>query len=187
MDNLDTQPVDFRTVFPRGHTIKFNEYPLVLTCRNIDFGHVYWPNGIFYESSNTIALVTHIIDNTIDIDAHDNSNHLYHTLFTRIVTSNVEHTIKHMFNTKGICCNSFNKMLKYEWMNLPYRHLYRRSKDLIIYLTKISLNRFTKFYNTEKYHYVIHTMLLIMKAHRSATTQLPSTIIKHLIIPFIYQ
>ena len=56
-------------------------------------------------------------------------------------------------------------------------------RGLVKYLTNISLNRFTKFYNIEKYYDMVATMLLILKAQQ----RVPSAIIKHLIIPFIYQ
>ena len=71
----------------------------------------------------------------------------------------------------------------------PHKHFGK----LVKYLTKVSLNKFKGYYNLEKYYDMIYTMLLIMKAQQRLTStgstgkSLPNTIIKHLIIPFVYQ
>lgn len=175
---------NFEITFYKGQRLTYIDVPFILKCTSIDFGHVYWPHNLYGEKSCiNIPLLMHLIDNVIDINVCDNNNKYYHTLFTGIINFAHKSNRRYMLNNRGISITSFESMYNYPYNCLIHKKFYKKLEGLVIYLTSISLNKFTKFYNIHKYHDTINTMLLIIKVQ----TILPSSVIKHLIIPFVYQ
>ena len=186
--------LEFTEVFTKGQHVGINDndIEIMMKCKNIDYGHVsWWTYKDFYSN---IQYVTHIVDNIIDINKYDNNNEHSFTYFTKILSYyNSSHTIHYVLNNGCVNEESFN----------IYQKLSSRIHDrfcaccphklfdkLTSYLTKVSLNRFKGYYNIEKYYDMIYIMLLIMKAQQKLShtgSTLPSAVIKHLIIPFIYQ
>ena len=113
--------------------------------------------------------------------------------FSKIIAHNYTPSIIHYMFNNG-CIN--NKSFEMHFGDFG-KHIHfcdccphKRFDKLTRYLTKVSLNRFKGYYNIEKYHDMMYIMLLIMKAQQKVPyvrSTLPSAIIKHLIIPFIYQ
>ena len=106
----------------------------------------------------------HIIDNTIDIDVYeyDSSEYTSSTLSENIIMSGQKYNscVNHMLNNRSISNTTFN------WLNDNRSHILYKYKCLVEYLTKISLGRFTRFYNTEKYYDTCIIVLLIMKIYQ---------------------
>ena len=173
--------LEFKEVFSQGHMLESTDVSLILQCKNIDFGYVGWRIDGMYNNEN---LMYHIIDNVIDVDIHENNDTTYLTLFCKILHFCKNPIITHyMLNNGYISNETYNKkrMVKHYCYNqCCTRKYYNKQLD---YLTSISLNKFKGYYNLEKYYNILHVMLLVMKSQK----KLPSSVIKHLIIPFIYQ
>ena len=190
---INPPTLEFREAFVKDCIISFTNIPLVLQCRNIDFGHVLWPSCACRNYYNNEQLMFHIIDNIVDVNVRDNNILDGFTLFDKIYieekyanigsNNNNKNIIKYFMNN-GCINNLTFTIFKVNFDNRlnKYQSVIRFG-NLVNYLTGISFDRFRGYYNIEKYYYMIHTMLLIMKAKQ----KLPNTIIKHLIIPFIYQ
>ena len=168
--------MDFKDVFVKGCKIRPTDTSIIMKCKNIDFGHVNWQlvDDKFYDNEQ---LMFHIIDNIVDINAYDNNNSIdYYNFISKIMRYSKKLPIAHyVFNNGGVNNDSFNDMYGRD-KNYKY-------KQLVEYLTIISLNKFSRHYNIEKYYNVCHMLLLVMKVQRV----LPTAVIKHLIIPFVYQ
>ena len=177
--------LEFTQVFSRGTIVYKSDITTIMRCKNIDFSHVFWDGRIFNKS----PVVYHIIDNVVDVNIFEHTygaNNCY-ALMDNIVrhysTSNpneVVSRINHVANNGHISNSTFRFVTNLHDNLVPMINKFR---GLVKYLTDTSLNRFTKFYNLDKYYDMVITMLLILKTQQ----RLPSAIIKHLIIPFIYQ
>ena len=185
--------LEFTKVFPKGHDMKdcWSHKPTIMKCKNIDFGHVDWIDisPKFYDSTSCMV---HIIDNIIDVNICDGHHKQAYTFFTKIIRySNKPHIIHYMFNNGCINKESFTIYFNsriFDNDDNRHRHFckcckYKQFDELTSYLTKVSFNRFKGYYNIEKYYDILKVMLLVIKAQHV----IPTTIIKHLIIPFIYQ
>ena len=168
---------DFKQVFRKSQPVATRHMPLVLRCNNIDFGHVDWPASFYsiLNQNNKIMI--------IDIHVHDNNNTINYTFINGILKHGNIQTVMYMINNRCISNYSFSCARPHKYGNVAIVSLYNNAKNLTGFLTSISLGRFAGYYNLERYHYMIHTMLLITKVR----TVLPKNVIKHLIIPFIYQ
>ena len=194
--------LEFTKVFTKGQSMKKyrNHIETIMKCKNIDFGHVNWVD-CSRQLYNEVECMIHIIDNIIDVNTHDYNHTQSYTFFAKILHYSCNTDIIHyMFNNGCINNESFRRY--YEFLS-SFNNLYRQAfcqccphkhfDKLTRYLTKVSLNKFKGYYNIEKYYDMMTTMLLILKAQqkmihiRSTLPNLPITIIKHLIIPFIYQ
>ena len=176
--------LEFTEVFLKRHDMS-NHKEIVMKCKNIDFGYAKWKklDRDFYDNR---SYMVHIIDNIIDVSAYDNNNPGLYTFFEKIIYYSTDsHIIHYMFNNGCINNKSFTPCFTSSLGHhvfckcCPRKHF----DKLTYYLTAVSLNKFKGYYNLEKYYYMINIMLLIIKAQKN----LPSVIIKHLIIPFIYQ
>ena len=180
--------LEFTEVFPKDCIII--NYPnyveTIMKCKNIDFGHTDWIvlSGILYDD---VPCMVHIIDNIIDIDTHDNNRYTRYTFFGKVITySRIPSVIHYIFNNGHIN----NKTFEIYFSGLQtYHHNFckccphKQFDKLTNYSTKVSLNKFKGYNNLEKYYDMLNIMLLILKAQQ----RLPTAVIKHLIIPFIYQ
>ena len=200
--------LSFKETFKKYLAVGLNDRSMIMACKNIDFGCVMWTDSIFTDND----LVFYIIDNIVDINAKERGNGstllqniIFHIRLSEdcsIYDSKLQ--ISYLLNNGHInistlqCyssghidditirrkCYKCDNIAKY----IPKVHNY---VDLIDYLTRISLGRFTKFYNIEKYYDTCTTMLLIIKAQSKDNTmtnrKLPPSIMKHLILPFVYQ
>ena len=185
------QMLEFKEVFPRGTVISTKNENDILNCKNIDFNHCEWT----YNVLSNYTVLCHIVDNIVNINANEyilnklshvpHISHISRTLLrniTEIVTrdnTNIKlinyilnngHVTSDTLDVRNICGYQTEIML-------------RKYANLVIYLTKVSLSKFTGFYNIEKYYYMINTMLLILNTQKV----LPKNIVKHVIVPFIYQ
>ena len=200
MAHLTNPPIlEFREVFVKDCMMLYSDISLILQCKNIDFGHVSWPHYMYKQYYDNKQLMFHIIDNILDINTKDHNLEHGLVLLSKICTEDIwsnpnnNDIVKYAMNNG--CLNNFT------FVNFNATHQRRISKyhsivrfgKLVGYLTIISFDRFKGYYNLEKYYYIIHTMLLIMKAQQRLSAKgqlnysLPNTVIKHLIIPFIYQ
>ena len=182
---------EFTKVYSEGYTMDSVIYHTntIMRCKNIDFGHINWfsvPEDFY----NNTKCIMHIVDNIIDINAHDNNCKKAYTFFTKIIQYSSEpHIIHYMLNNSYISSKCFEIYFNFPSIFNEHNHVFckccphKRFDKPTYYLTKVSLNRFKGYYNIEKYYDIIHTMLLIMKAQH----KIPAIVIKHLIIPFIYQ
>ena len=185
--------LEFTKVFTKGQYIDMNNIEMIKKCKNIDYGHTYWTMHIRFYTD--ITFVTHVIDNIIDVNAHNDGDKNNNTYFIKILRYASDPRVLHyVFNNGYINEKSFDDYLKCDFYgHLKYfcRCCPRKQFDkLTSYLTKVSLNKFKGYYNIEKYYDIIYTMLLILKTQQKLPhigSTLPSAVIKHLIIPFIYQ
>ena len=129
-----------------------------------------------------MILVYYITDNIVDINVLEHQNDRYdsYTLLGNIVifSNNDDVCAKYVLNNGHVNNETFSSLDECDGCVEYSRH-----RHLVKYLTRISLTRFTKFYNIDKYYNTATIMLLIIKKQQ----RLPSAIIKHLIIPFVYQ
>ena len=178
--------LEFTKVFYKGQIIGIDDVDAIIMCKNIDFGHVDWLGGaVFY---NDTKCMFHIIDNIVDVNVHDGGDDTMYTFFTKIIQYSIDlHIVHYMLNNSCINDESFElyfDLVAYTQHKQFCRCCPHKQFDkLANYLTKVSFGRFRGYYNIERYYDMLHTMLLIMKAQQ----KLPITVIKHLIIPFIYQ
>ena len=113
----------------------------------------------------------------------DGSTDSDYTFINKLLIYSSKPSILHyMLNNAYLNKKLFCKACKRSLNKFDHKVLCRFG-SLISYLTRISLKKFKGFYNIEKYYDMIYTMLLIIKVQQ----RLPVTIIKHLIIPFVYQ
>ena len=189
--------LEFKEVFTYGHVMSEYSITLMMKCKNIDFSHTSWEMSIF----DYTTVVYYIIDNITDIDVieyqepHCHSYTLLQNIICRIevvgINENYNKMLNYLLNNGYIGNNTFTflNQRRYRRIVTPlikYIHLVK-------YLTNTSLGRFTRFYNIQKYYDIITTMLLIIKVYQKlsctgvALTSLPPVIVKHLILPFIYQ
>ena len=183
--------LEFTEVFTKGYDVDNEDIGTIMKCKNINFGHVNWTlfAGVF---SDNIMCMVHIIDNIIDINVYGDNNIFAYTFFVKIIRfSKYPYVIHYMLNNGHVNNKSFE--IYHSFSNDFNLHLrscnfcdccpHKQFDKLTNYLTRVSLGKFTGYYNIEKYYDMMYTMLLIMKAQH----KLPTTVIKHLIIPFIYQ
>ena len=163
-----------------------------MKCKNIDFGHVYWMNMLYSDVlAKNDKLLAHLVDNIIDVHAHDNNNVGYCTFMLGILSHKTPSMLQYFFNNRYINDDHFGNEHILLYINRSgvsvsppmNKYMYLQVKQLTNYLTSISLGKFKGYYNVEKYYNMIHTMLLIIKVQK----KIPTSIVKHLIIPFIYQ
>lgn len=201
MDNK----LEFIEVFRRGHVLdNDDDIQLLLKCRNIHFDHNVWSYHIIRKK----YVIKYIVDNIVDINmieyAYSNT-----TLLSNLIKagnlSNTAESIRYVLNNGHIGNNTFD-CARYR----TCAHFLDKYKCLVEYLTKVSLDRFTRFYNVEKYYDIGTILLLIMKVYQKIPREvalkslpqeialksslnnghsqwLPSNIIKHLVLPFVYK
>ena len=167
--------LEFTKVFPKGTRVIISSTEEIMKCKNIEFDHVCWSTDIF----KNFELVCHITDNIVDVNVieYEINRCLSHTLLGNIInySKHDDICIEYVLNNGHINSETFD--------SLDECGEYSQHRHLVEYLTKISLNRFTRFYNIDKYYDTATIMLLIIKTQQ----RLPSAIIKHLILPFVYQ
>ena len=182
--------LEFTDVFRNGHDMtdcyKDEAIRTIMECKNIDYGHVIWmfSKKDFY---NNINCMIHMIDNIIDVNTHDYHCANTYTFFVKVMYNcSILQITNYMLNNGYINNTSFEDYFDltrtqhcFKRVNYPNKHF----DKLVNYLTKVSLSKFKGYYNLEKYYDMFHIMLLVMKAQQ----RLPTAIIKHLIIPFVYQ
>ena len=181
--------LEFKEVFPMGSRITSDDVSSVMQCKNIDYGHVGWDIGRnhhcgYYNLYNSKQLMLHLINNVIDVNVHDNNDEELYTLLSKVMVYCSEPKIIHyMLNNGGsnICSfDAFYVPLNFVNCKCCVGKYY---KGLITCLSNGSLDKHLKFYNLQEYYYLIHTLLLVVKVQRV----LPGVIVKHVIIPFVYQ
>ena len=177
--------LEFTEVFTRDTMLYTEHINDIHKCKNIDFSHVRWSITVFRDYS----LVCHIVDNMLDINATECklSTTLLDNFVRLIYTSNQNiESINYFMNNGYINIDTFNinehSLNTINTVN-TINTMLNKYKNLVIYLTTISLGKFTRFYNIEKYYDTVIVMLLVLKVHKI----LPNNIIRHIIIPFIYQ
>ena len=180
--------LDFRDVFSKNHQMTSENIPAIMKCKNIDFGHTNWLNFNQYRYYNDVNLMTHIIDNILDINIPDNGIQSCYTYAITLVYYNYDDSwlINRMFDNGGVTCDMLDTCCESDYVHkqcVYHLRAHRKHMQLVKYLTDVSLNRFTKYYNLSKYYYVIHVMMLVIKVQK----RVPNIIIKHLIIQFVYQ
>ena len=172
--------LEFTKVFIRGDLLDVQHINDVRACKNIDFNHVRWSFNIVRDYST----ICHIVDNILDINAFEwksNSFTLLHIIICAFKSlKQRDASIKYIMNNGYINVNTLDVADRYAYVTRIRLGEYR---NLVIHLTKISLGKFTGFYNVEKYYDTMIVMLLILKVHKV----LPKNIVRHVIIPFIYQ
>ena len=167
--------IDFKDAFDKGYKIKSTDIDTIFKCKNIDFGHVNW-QAVCESFFGNVQLMFHISDNIIDVNTHDDNDNRNYNFISKIIHYSRDLLIVYyVFNNGGVDNHSFNSMYGSD-INWKYR-------ELVKYLTIVSLNKFARYYNIEKYYDVCHVILLVMKVQRV----LPTAVIKYLIIPFVYQ
>lgn len=175
--------LDFRNVFSATHQITSNDIPIIMKCKNIDFGHVNWQLISTREYLGDTQLMFHLIDNVLDVDIRDNYCVNYFTLFVKIAYYTNNHLIvEYMSNNGGVTNFSYTLLNKSANVIANYKW-YTKYEQLVKYLTDVSLNKFTKYYNIVKYYDICYLMLLITRVQK----KVPKIVIRHLIVPFIYQ
>ena len=197
MAHLTNPPtLEFKEAFLKGHSMSFEDIPLILQCKNIDFGHVKWPGCAYRIYYNHKQLMFHIIDNIMDINVMDNNLPCGFALLCKVCSieghtnSNI---VDYVINNGYINNLTFIIFKTNHIAHVNKNYSMVHFEKLINYLTEVSFDKFRGYYNIEKYYYMIHTMFLIMKVQQKSSVKnqlkysLPNTIIKHLIIPFIYQ
>ena len=178
--------LEFTEVFKRGYMITDISIEILLKCKNINFSHNLWSYPIIRRE----YVVKYIVDNIVDINMVEYSYEST-TLLSNIIgsndLSNTTESIVYVLNNGYIDNNTFTCTNYYKCS-----HFLDRYKWLVKYLTKVSLDRFTRFYNIEKYYDTCTSILLIIKVYQKLSNDghnrwLPSNIIKHLVLPFVYQ
>ena len=173
--------LEFREVFGESQEIKVKDILLIKQCKNIDLRTRYWFCGLFtYYIHEDDKLMTHLVNNIIDIYAYADIDDTHYTFASGVLRNGTTSMVKYMFNNRYLSNNGINYMCM--WAGSHIR-LCKQLRQLINYLTMVSFNKFWGYCNTEKYHGMIYIMLLVTKVQK----RLPFTIVKHLIIPFIYQ
>ena len=167
-----------------------------MKCKNIDFSHTKWSPLIF---SNT-EYVCHIVDNIININMgeyryeHSQCCTLLHNIIMcAFALKSHEHAIQstnYLLNNGNVSNNTFIFLNHYSYPQ--YGPILYKYKHFVKYLTKISLGRFIGFYNIEKYYDTCVILLLIIKVYQRSPNNghnqwLPPNVIKHLVLPFVYQ
>ena len=182
--------LDFKNAFTKGHKIDSTDIETLMMCKNIDFGYVDWTNLDSRAHYNNANLMLHIIDNILDITANDNRVEGYLSFVILLLYYNGSiWIINRLFDNGGVTYDIFDSIYTNCYDKCEYKqcvihlHVHQKHIQLLKYLTSVSLNKFTKYYNLVKYYDMIHTMLLIIRVQK----RVPNIIIKHLIIPFVYQ
>ena len=184
--------LEFTEVFTLGQCVDRYSIYTIIKCKNIDFSHVAWIFDIFDDEQ----AIYHITDNIIDINAaeYDIPGYPSYTLLEYIIRNTTSCNITvgnrqalyYLLNNGCINNDTFTFYNDDKYNDDEYNdgHLtLSKYKYLVKYLTDTSLGKFKGYYNIKRYYDMVTTMLLILKAQQ----WLPSTIIKYLIIPFIYQ
>ena len=175
--------LEFTEVFQYDQHITKSDIPTIMKCKNIDFGHVNWFGGLFSAKPTTdYNFMEHLANNIIDINVHDNNTTDFHTFMTGVADMGNPKLLIYMINNRWLSNRDFCVTPGYKCY-IENRPKLQQSKKLVNYLTNVSLGKFEGYRNTEKYYNMIHTMLLIMKVQK----KVPTSIVKHLITPFIYQ
>ena len=177
---------NFVEVYTKGCRIDHHEIPMLLQCTNIRFGHTIWTYNIFGDE----MVLRHVVNNIVDINEKEYGRDCG-LLYNVILCVDRHYAVSNDMSLVNYVCN--NGYINKNTLNIAGSHAITFSpqiasnihtiRKLVNYLTEVSLNKFTGFYNLEKYYYICHIMLLIMKTQQ----KIPSIVIKHLIIPFIYQ
>ena len=159
---------EFTKVFAKGHIMDHDDVRSIMKCKNIDYGHTSWIifSGVF---ANDVVCTTHIIDNIIDVNVYNHNNYHLHTFFVDIMYFNKNpYKTHYMLNNGYINNKSFEELFRWVGRTCEYKFCdccsHKQFDKLTDYLTKVSLGKFTGYYNIEKYYDVMYTMLLIMKA-----------------------
>ena len=188
------EQLEFKQTFPKGSYLLPKYHLTILKCKNIDFGHIQWSNRGNIETGiyNNKDLIFHIIDNIIDINAHDNNNKYSYTLFCRIISHSEDPLIIHHTLNNGYINNSSFKELHRSGTKIKCDcgcHLHNGYGGLVNYLTEISFGNIKGFLNLEKYYYMVLPLLLVMKRQSKVpnVNNIPNNVIKRHIITFVYQ
>ena len=108
---MATPTLEFTKVFPKGHKIKYHDVRTILQCKNIYFNHTHWTHNEDRGWHNNVAAVKHIVDNIIDMNAHDNNMVYLPTFFgTIIICSKQSAAIHYVLNNGGINNYSFTSL-----------------------------------------------------------------------------
>lgn len=175
----------FKETFPQRHRLTITDIPTVMKCKNIDFGHVNWNSYIMGFFSHVIIkdihLLKHLTNNIIDVHVRGHNNKSYYSFINGVGVCGNETAFKYVINNRSIDNEFFDKISDdIRVISSDYRN---KLKELVRYLTDTSLNKFAGFYNTDEFYNMIYIMMLVTRVQKS----LPKSIIKHLIIPFVYQ
>ena len=181
------QMLNFEDAFKKGHHISNNDIPTLMQCTNIKYSHTSWYVSVYCD----IKVVQHVVNNIVNInEPEDGSSRvtlLYNVSYQNSVGFVCDYSanVNYVLNNGYINKDTIGAIRDYcSLMGTPIvTQKTRTIGELVNYLTDVSLGKFTGFYNVEKYYYMIHTMLLIMKNQRLV----PSAVVKHLILPFVYQ
>ena len=176
--------LEFKETFKKGHRLTLDDIPTILQCKNIHFGHVKWfPHLYSVVLGDNKELLVHVVDNIIDVNVHNDDDVSYSTFLVGILTFGYVATKKYFLDNRCIDNNVFEKCRRYDSVYHGIHRKYSKVSGLVKYLTTVSLNRFIGYYNLDKYQHIINVMLLVMKVQ----TVLPKNVVRHLIIPFVYQ
>ena len=179
--------LEFKETFEKGQSVKFNDIPTIMQCKNIDFGHVDWAIGSMYSGVlvNNTNFMAHLVDNIVDITVHDNNNPACYSFMCNVVAHSNETVFKYVINNRCVNNELFACIDKecMPYLCYQYVNIIQNLSKWLTHLNNTSLYKFTGYYNLEKYHYMIPIMLLVTRVQ----TVLPKCIIKCLIIPFIYR
>ena len=191
---------EFTQIYQKGYMITLNDVDTIMKCKNIDFGHVTWPSSFF----NDTDVICHIVDNIVDVNVVEHTSKICYsyTLLQNIYNYVRDNQsiiynwdmigIYYLLNNGHVNEDTFVFMDNYGYIyetNNPLTKILNQYKCFVEYLVNLSMNKFTRFYNVEKYYDTCVIVLLVIKRYQKLGTNkwLPTSIIKHLILPFIYQ
>ena len=177
--------LEFTKIFNKGQLVTDDDIPIIMQCKNIDYGHVFWNIHFMFTHVfvNNVDFMIHLTNNIIDVSIHGNNKSTFHSFISGIVMRGNKTTLKYVINNRYVNKELITYIESKCMMSLYQQSMIGNLRKLLKYLNNTSSDKFTGYYNLEKYHYMIPIMLLVTKIQ----TVLPKCIIKHLIIPFIYR
>ena len=137
--------LEFRKAFVKGHSMSFEDIPLILQCKNIDFGHVDWPHYRIRNYYDNKQLMYHVIDNIVDINIKGNNLERGIALLCKICTEDIRGNpnngdiVNYIMNNG--CLNNLT-FVHFKVTHQPRIRKYNRIVcfgELVNYLTTISL------------------------------------------------
>ena len=156
--------LEFKETFTKGYWVTSSDIPIIMQCKNIDFGHVSWAiySMYSYVLISDFKFMMHLVENIIDITIHSNNNGAHNSFIFGVMYHSDMEVLKYVINNR--CINKATLVVGNKYHISSVRILLINNLlKLVNYLDNISLNRFTGYYNLEKYYHVIPIMLLVTR------------------------